>query len=305
MQRSGWVGWLTLTFLGILLLPGDLRAMPEAPAVGKLIAIQGQVTVRHEADKRWEPAKVGQFLGAGDAVRTGPASSASILCVDESQIKLNENTMVILKSITPSPRLQPVSPATKEPPPPSRYIVPEGEIWLRNKQEKFRFELETPAVTAIIRGTELNIKVRRDGSTKVLLMEGNVCIANPQGEVCLLPGEEGYALPGQRPLKHMLVEPADAVQWVLYYPGVISYQDLPLTPQPGAFRTPPGPPALAALIREGESAYDQGRLPAAREQAASVLAKDPENSRALTLLGWVSLQENRPEEALKHFSQMI
>jgi tetratricopeptide (TPR) repeat protein len=304
MQRSGWVGRLALAFLGVLLLPGGLRALPEAPAVGKLVAIQGQVTVRREADKHWEPAKVGQFLGAGDAVRTGPASSASILCVDESQIKLNENTMVILKSITPSPRLQPVSPATREPPPPSRYIVPEGEIWLRNKQEKFRFELETPAVTAIIRGTELNIRVRPNGATKVLLLEGNVCIANPQGEVCLLPGEEGYALPGQKPAKQVLVEPADAVQWVLYYRGIISYADLPLASQPEEVRAPPGPPALAALIREGESAYDQGRLPAAREQAAAVLAKDPENSRALTLLGWASLRENRPDEALKHFQRV-
>ena len=86
--------------------------------------------------------------------------------------------------------------------------MPEGEIWLRNKHEKFRFELETPAVTAIIRGTELNIRVQRNGATNVLLLEGNVCIANPQGEVCLRPGEEGYAVPGQKPTKQVLVQPA-------------------------------------------------------------------------------------------------
>ena len=75
--------------------------------VGKVVTLQGQVAVRRH-DTQWEPAQVGQSLFAGDSVRTGPASRASILCVDESQIKLNENTVVIIKSISPSPRLQPV-----------------------------------------------------------------------------------------------------------------------------------------------------------------------------------------------------
>jgi tetratricopeptide (TPR) repeat protein len=301
MDRSGWIVWFTLALCAVLLLPDSLSAMTEAPMVGKLIAIQGQVAVRCGSDTRWEPARVGQPLGAGDAVRTGPTSSASILCVDESQIKLNENTTVILKKIAPSPRLQPVTPVKGQPPPASQYEVPEGEIWLRNKHEKFRFELETPAVTAIIRGTELNIRVGGNGATSIILLDGHVCIANPQGEVCLRPGEEGYAVPGQKPTKRVLVQPTDAVQWVLYYPGIISYRDLPLTPLPGEFRSPPGPPAVAPLIQEGEAAYDRGRLQEAREKAAAVLAKDPGNSRALTLLGWVALQENRPDEAWKQF----
>ena len=44
------------------------------------------------------------------------------------------------------------------------------------------------------------------------------------------------------------------------------------------------------------------RKPGRRPQ--TVLAKDPENSRALTLLGWVSLQENQPDQALKHFQRV-
>jgi tetratricopeptide (TPR) repeat protein len=302
MRRSGWLDWIILACFAVFFLPDSPMAMSsEAPAVGKLVAIQGQVTVRRGSDKGWERAQIGQPLATGDAVRTGPASSASILCADESQIKLSENTIVILKSIALSPRLRAITPVKEQPPPASHYEVPEGEIWLRNKHEKFRFELETPAVTAIIRGTELNIRVQRNGTTNVILLDGNVCIANPQGEVCLRPGEEGYAVPGQRPTKQVLVQPTDAVQWVLYYPGIISYRDLPLTPMPGEFRSPPGSSAVAPLIQAGEAAYDQGRLREAREKAAAVLAKEPGNSRALTLLGWVSLQENKPDEALKQF----
>ncbi len=298
-------GWLIPAIWALLLLPHSLMALPDPPMVGKLVSVQGEVAVRRgEGSTRWEPAQVGQSLLAGDAVRTGPASRASILCLDESQIKLNENTIVIMKSIAPSPRLQTVVPATEKPAPASHFEVPQGEIWLRNKQEKFRFELETPAVNAIIRGTELNIKVAPDGATSVILLEGNVCLVNPQGEVCLLPGEEGYSIPGQKPGKRVLVRPDDAVQWCLYYPGIFSHRDLPLAALPEELRISAGTPAIAALIRQGEAAYDQGRLDAARQDAETALRQDPENSRALMLLGWISLQKGALEEALGFFRRV-
>lgn len=267
-------------------------------AAGTVILIQGDVAVRRGGTESWEPAKPDQKLHEGDAIRTGPGSSCAILCVDESQIKLNEKTMLIMKNVAPSPRLKPgeITPTAPKPPPTSIYQVPNGEIWLRNKREKFNFELETPAVTATIRGTEINIRVRPDGATQVILLEGEICLVNAYGEVCLLPGEQGLVLPGQAPTKQVLVQPADAVQWSLYYPGIFSFRDLPLTPQPGQTRAPAGP--QAALIQSGESAYDQGRLSEAQQAGESVLAKEPDNARALTLLGWVALQKHDPDAAL-------
>jgi hypothetical protein len=46
-----------------------------------------------------------QDLREGDAIQTGPVSRAAILGVDESQIRLNENTLFALNSVAPSPRL--------------------------------------------------------------------------------------------------------------------------------------------------------------------------------------------------------
>jgi hypothetical protein len=63
------------------------------------------VTVRPAGSQAWEPARLQQDLREGDAVQTGPVSRAAILCVDESQIKLNENTLLVLNSVAPSPRL--------------------------------------------------------------------------------------------------------------------------------------------------------------------------------------------------------
>ena len=115
----------------------------------------------------WEEAQNGRDLFAGDSVKTGQDSRAAILCVDETQLKLNENTVVVLKSSAPSARMGIAVPAAQRAAGASLYEVPAGEIWLRNKNEKTRFEVQTPAVTAAIRGTEFNLKVdqsRRDFS---------------------------------------------------------------------------------------------------------------------------------------------
>jgi tetratricopeptide (TPR) repeat protein len=304
MFRSTKILWIIL-----VLLVGAAAALSEAraasPLAGKLVYLEGQVAVRRGDAAEWLPAQANQELFQGDAVKTGAASRAAILCLDESQIKLNENTLLILKSVAPSPRLRPGQPlpAAAAPPPSSLYRLIEGEIWLRNKNEKFHFELETPAVTATIRGTEFNIRVKKDGATSVTLLEGNVCLANTLGQVCLQPGEEGLTLPGQAPSKQVLLQPADAVQWSLYYPGIISYRDLPLASAAGEARAP-APPALTPRILKGEQAYDQGRLGKAKEEAQAILGQDRENGRALTLMGWISLQYNTPEEAEGYFRRV-
>lgn len=294
-----------LALIFFLLITADFSWGAPPPA-GKLILVQGEVTVRRSGSSQWEEARFNQELYTGDAIRTGPASRAAIICADESQIKLNEKTLLILKNVAPSPRLfpAPISPAAPQTSPASIYEVPEGEIWLRNKREKFRFELETPAAQATIRGTEFNIQVGPAGATRIILLEGHLCVSNVYGEICLRPGEQGFVIPGRAPTKQVLVQPADAVQWSLYYPGIFSFRDLPLTPGPGEVRAPAGPARLAALIHQAETDYDQGRLEEARSGAEAVLRQAPGNPRALTLLGWINLQKNNPEEASTYFTRV-
>jgi tetratricopeptide (TPR) repeat protein len=290
---------LGLIIISCQALAGASPVWAAAPLAGKIISLQGQVAVRPGGQPAWVPAGLNKELFTGDAVKTGPVSRAAILCVDESQIKLNENTVLVLKRIAPSPKLRlgGVTPVGEQPAV-SLYQVLSGEIWLRNKNEKFRFELETPAVTATIRGTEFNLRVNPDGSTRVTLLEGRLDLVNPYGTLVLHPGEEGLARPGQAPTKRLLLQPADAVQWSLYYPGIFSYRDLPLKAMPWEG---PEAPETAAAIRQGEAAYDRGNLDEARRQGESVLKRQPQNGAALTLLGWVSLQRQAPEQARGYF----
>lgn len=297
------------SLLATLFLGLALAWTPPAGAAelaGRLVLIEGQVAVRPAGTQIWQKARLHQNLVAGDMVRTGPNSRAAILCLDESQIKLNENTVMLLKSVAPSPRLRlgEIAPAAQAKEPGSIYGVQQGEIWLRNKKEEFFFELETPTVTATIRGTELNVRVQPDGTSSVILLEGDVKLSNPYGEVVLAAGEEGLARPGQAPTKRVLVQPADAVQWSLYYPGYFSYRDLPLQALEEAGPTPGGSRALDALLGRGVTAYDQGRLEEAGNIAEQALAREPANPRALTLAGWVRLQRHRPDEALGFFQRV-
>ncbi|MBI4795192.1 MAG: tetratricopeptide repeat protein [Deltaproteobacteria bacterium] len=275
------------------------------PLAGKLVYFQGQVEVSRGGLKDWTPAQINQDLFAGDTVKTGAISRAAILCVDESQLKLNENTLITLKSATPSPRLRlgEVAPAALKEAAPSLYEVPQGEIWLRNKNEKFLFDVETPAVTAAIRGTEFNLRVAADGATSLVLLEGSLRLFNSLGELLLKPGEEGLARPGQAPAKRVLVQPADAVQWSLYYPGIISYRDLPLSAS-GERPRPPGPSAAAVAVVQGESLYDQGRLEQAQQEAEAALKLEPQNDQALTLLGWICLQTHALDKAEGYFRRV-
>lgn len=287
-------GALPLACLGMVFTVLTLLSLcPEAPAApplaGRLVFLQGEVQVRPGGGGAFAPAALNQDLFAGDVVKTGSLSRAAILCVDESQIKLNENTLFALKSALPSPRLKlgAVVPAAAEPA--SLYGVSQGEMWLRNANEKFRFELETPAVTAAIRGTEFNLKVAADGTTNLVLLHGLLSLANAQGRVDLNPGEEGSARPGQAPTKRVLLTPEDAVQWSLYYPGIFSFRDLPLS---SGGESPASP-----MAREAAAAYDRSDLAGARGQAEAAVAKNPKDPQALTVLGWVQLQGHAPTEA--------
>ncbi|NWG74997.1 MAG: hypothetical protein HXY24_10385, partial [Rubrivivax sp.] len=80
--------WLNRFFLSLLIVGAAFEAGAAAPLGGKLVQLQGQVTVRRAGAQDWQPAHLNQELFAGDAVQTGPISRAAILSVDESQIKL-------------------------------------------------------------------------------------------------------------------------------------------------------------------------------------------------------------------------
>lgn len=306
--RSTTAPWVSASrlFLALMLL---LVAVHPAAAqgVGKIVSIVGKVEIVRAGQGR--PAQVGQDLLPGDVVETGPGSRAAILLADESQIKVNANSTVELKQAAPPPGIPaPVAVSLLQ----TILDLLNGEIWVRTRGESF--EIRAPGATATIRGTELNLSIGPADESRLAVLEGVVEFRNPQGSVLVQAGEQAIAKVGEAPRKTVLISPLDAVQWSLYYPGIVSFRDYPLTDIDPALlperlgeaelKVTAAPNDLDSRIEMGEVLFDLGRSTDARKEFEKALAIDPQAPRAHAGLGWVNLGEGRIEDALGEFRQV-
>lgn len=170
-----------------------------------------------------------QPLLVAERVRTLEASRASILFVDETQVKLNAGAILTIRQVRTAGG------------PASTMELQRGEAWFRTKNPRSGLTIQTPAAAAAIRGTEINIRVGAAGETTLTVVEGATELANPQGAILVNAGEEGTVLPGSAPTKRVVLNPEDAVQWALYYPTQVAYHDV------GG----PSGAAAPASVREG------------------------------------------------------
>lgn len=117
-----------------------------------LVKVLGKVTIQTVGSKAQAPAKDGDSLIFGDAVRTGRKSLAHVVFPDGDTVLLNENTILTLKG-TPQKKLM-------------RFWVGEFLIGLKRKlgaDESFR--VKTPAAVAAARGTLFWGKTTKDKTT--------------------------------------------------------------------------------------------------------------------------------------------
>jgi len=188
-----------------------------AGAQGKIVLIQGHVdSALAAAQDRWNPAQLFQPLYVSDRVRTLTASRSAILLIDETQVKLNAGAVLTVQQIKTTAGTS------------TTLNLLAGEGWFRTKNPSSNLTVRTPRAAAAIRGTEINIVVRNTDDV-LTVSEGVVEFSNDTGSIVVNAGEEATATPGQPPTKRTLLNPEDAVQWVLYYPTRIAWHDLPLS----------------------------------------------------------------------------
>jgi tetratricopeptide (TPR) repeat protein len=199
-------------------LPARAQAPATAPAAdqqGRVVAMQGRV--EHAAAVRaesWAPAALQQPLFVADRVRTLAASRAAILFIDETQVRLNAGAVLTVQAV----RRAPGTPTTLD--------LVRGEGWFRTKNPASGLTITTPAATAAIRGTEINLSLADDGEAVMTVVEGAAEFFNEAGAVVAVAGEEARARPGEAPTKRAVLNPEDAVQWALYYPVQMARRDV-------------------------------------------------------------------------------
>ncbi|TDI13766.1 MAG: hypothetical protein E2P04_02615, partial [Acidobacteria bacterium] len=192
-----------------MLLPSVARAAGDP--VGKVAAIQNDVQTRRSETGAWAPSVLHQELQALDRIRTGPGSRAAILYSDQTLQRLNEKSEVEVQAPDGNK--------------PGVLRVISGTHYFSSRRPKDYGRIETPTVTAAIRGTEFVVEIGLDGSTTITMLEGVVDASNEHGAVTVTAGEQVHVEPGAAPVKRTVVRPRDAVAWSLYYPPVLGRAD--------------------------------------------------------------------------------
>ncbi len=179
-----------------------LAAVPPGTAA-EIVSLEGLGDQRGASTSDWRPARRAQALAPGDFVRTREAARMALVFSDETQLRLHQNTVLQVKTIATAG--QPVT----------TLRLDAGRAWTQTRRPAGSpLQMETPAATAAIRGTDWHISVEPDGRTLLTVLSGTVDFGNDQGHIAVGASEAAYAEVGKAPLKLLLGQPRDRVQWV-------------------------------------------------------------------------------------------
>jgi len=184
------------------LLAGAAQAALPADAAAQIVSLQGQGEQRQTDAVGWSAAKPLATLSGGAFVRTLAASKMALLFADDTQLRLNQNSLLQVKQVDSQKRE-------------STLLLNLGRAWAQSKRPAGgRLNFETPAATAGIRGTEWELDVDASGTTLLTVFSGTVEFANAQGQLTVNSQEAAMAEVGRAPVKIVLSNPRQRIQWV-------------------------------------------------------------------------------------------
>ncbi len=205
LHRFGWSdvdlgrSWLALLVMAAVTFATDVA---QAASAAEIVSVQGKAESRASQESAWREAVVKQQLLPGAAVRTLDGSRMAVLLSDQTQVRLAPNSMLEIKQVgdgaTRTTQLQQNS----------------GRTWAQSKNVPDKLTVQTPTALAAIRGTDWELVVDEDGTSTLTVLSGEVLLSNEQGSVNIGSGEQGRAQKGQTPVKTVLSNPRERVQWV-------------------------------------------------------------------------------------------
>lgn len=224
-----------------------LSAQPVISEGGaRVVAVENLVRLQRRGSTAYVTVGTNDVLVAGDALSTGPDSSATLLVGDKALYRVDELTDLLL-----SPGGGPGTRFEVE--------VREGGFYLLNRDTEADQRFRTPVASGAILGTEVAVRVGPDGQTTVALLEGRVDLGNDLGTVQLAAGEQGEVRPGQPPTKTALLDVVAPVQWAIYYPGVLDPEELDFSDASKAALLPSLEAYRAGDLLGALAAYPTGR----------------------------------------------
>jgi tetratricopeptide (TPR) repeat protein len=257
------------------LLLGAMSAF-GADKAAEVVNVEGVGEAQTGGLAAWRPARSAMALYPDDSVRTGALSRMGLLFVDRTQVRLAEKTLMRLKATGQGPGQQ------------GRAVLrlEQGRTWAQTNAPS-DLHIETPSATAAIRGTDWEIEALPDGQSVLTVFSGEVEFFNDFGRVMVGRNEQARARPGQAPVKVLIANPKDRVQWVTAF----SADPLRHIELAGALA------AISPRLAAAGKAADEGRWPVATTEFEAVAKERPDDAVARACLALARIRAGRVEEA--------
>lgn len=255
-------------------LPCFLLAETIEQLAGYAVSKQGVVEIRRANQTVWEPVKQNDPFMVGDTVRIGPKSRADIALVNETVIRLDQNTTIMFSG----PEKGGFSILD---------LIRGALYFLTNRPRTLK--IATPFVNGDIEGTEFYTMVD-EVKTLIIIFKGRVVLANNEGALAIREGQSAIATANKAPEIHIGARPRDAVQWTLYYPPLLICT-LEETPEAH-------PTDARASTCKASTLLTVGRVDEAEPDLDRALSLSPRYGPALALKSVVALVRNEKTMAM-------
>ncbi len=227
----------------ILSFPYVVKAAPECEQqwIAKLVSAKGQVEKLGYRHSQWIAVKKDEYFCQGDRLRTNRHSRVTIELGNESLVTLEQSSTLSFPILNKSK---------------FSWLLElfEGGAFFRSRHPH-QLEIDTPFVNAVHEGTEFLVRVSKQ-QTEITVFDGRVAAENQTGRVLINKQQVGITGKDQiTRVKALTIHPKDAVQWALYYPPIVDFQNLETIP----------------TLQTALNAYQQGNV----YQALQLLEKVP------------------------------
>ncbi|NBQ67924.1 MAG: TonB-dependent receptor, partial [Nitrosomonadaceae bacterium] len=257
---------------------GEAQSAPTCKSeVARVISMQGTIEIRRAQENVWQQAGMEVVLCAGDMIRARSQSRAALRLSNNSMLRLDQKTSITF-------------PEVQEERGASLLDLFEGAIHIITRTPR-PFQIRTPFVNASVEGTEFFVGLREDNA-EVVVYEGKVSVSNELGSLLLHDHEAAVTHKGQAPRKEIIIRPADAVQWALYYPVILDYWQ---GSEAGS----------SALVRQASHLLTVGQADEAKGVIQQALQLEPDSSNAHALLAIIALVQNEKDPALELASKAV
>ena len=173
-----------ICFVFLVFVPCISLAETTELMAGYAVSLQGIVEIRRANHAVWEPVKPNDPFMVGDAVRIGAKSRADIALVNETVIRLDQNTTIMFSG-----------------PEKSGFSILElikGALYFLTNRPR-TLKIATPFVNGVIGGTEFYAMVD-DVKTLFTIFKGRVALSNDAGTLDIREGQSAITVANKAPV---------------------------------------------------------------------------------------------------------